>query len=180
VLESVKVWHHDLSVSPIFFFCSRRSSVEEVLKKSLLGSLLGVHWLGGEGRSLAREVGRRIAVIRIGVLVWDTRVLDGEGLNWDALDRLFNVLNRLDDGLDNGRLDILLLDDFLLGRVDDLALNRNVFNTLDDSLLRNVLDVAVLVHLRNVLDLMFNSVVINHLLLASDVLGSLDRLVLND
>lgn len=153
-----------------------------MLKKSLLGSLLGVHWLGGEGRSLGREVGRRIAVIRIGALVGDACVLDWDAL--ELLDRLFNVLDRLDDGLDNGRLDDgrldNLLDDFLLGRVDDLALNRDVFNTLDDSLLRNVLDVAVLVHLRNVLNLMFNSVVIDHLLLASDVLGSLDRLVLND
>jgi len=102
-----------------------------------------------------------------------------DGLHWEALHLV--VLHWLDDRLDwDDLLDGDLLLDFWLRVVDDLALNRGVLDTLHNSLLRDVLDVSVVEDLRNVLGLILDCVVLNHLLLARNVLSSLDCLVFDD
>lgn len=101
-----------------------------------------------------------------------------------------------DDSLSYDRLgdylgsDILLLDryllhynlrllDFLDGLVYYLFFDSLIFDSFLISFLRNVLDVSVLVNLRNVFSLVFHCVVISHFLLSRNVFYSLHCFVLD-
>jgi len=103
----------------------------------------------------------------------DSGSADGDWL-LHVLDGLLHVLHGLLDDL-HGLL-LLLLGDWL---VHDLSLDGLVLDSLLDSLLRNVLNVFIVVNLRNVLSLVLDSVVVGDLLLSGHVLGVDDGLVLD-
>jgi len=92
-------------------------------------------------------------------------------------DGLLHVLNGFDflrnvlDGLD------LLFDD---GGVNDLSFNSLILDSFGDSLLRDVLDVLVLINLGHVLGLILDGVVVGDLLFLGNVLDSLDGFVFDD
>jgi hypothetical protein len=90
----------------------------------------------------------------------------GIGVGWGG--RLNNLL------LNNW----CLLDDLLLGLVHNLAGDGLVLNALNNALLWDVLDIAVLEGLGDVLSLVFDCVVVDHLLLTWNVLDSLNWLIL--
>lgn len=69
---------------------------------------------------------------------------------------------------------------FLSGLVDNLLFNGLIFNSFLNSFGGNVFNISVLVNLRNVFSLIFNSVVIGDLLFLGDVFDSLDSFVFND
>jgi len=95
-----------------------------------------------------------------GNLLLDNGGLDGLVLDW-LLDSL--VLDGLNGLVLDGGLDGLL--DWLM---DELSFNGLVFNSLLDSLLRNVLSVSLLINLRDILGLVFNGVIVGDSLLSGD------------
>jgi len=95
-----------------------------------------------------------------GNLLLDNGGLDGLVLDW-LLDSL--VLDGLNGLVLDGGLDGLL--DWLM---DELSLNGLVFNSLLNSLLRNVLSVSLLINLRDILGLVFNGVIVGDSLLSGD------------
>ena len=64
--------------------------------------------------------------------------------------------------------------------MDNLLLDGLVLNSFLESLSGDVLNVLVLVDLRNVFSLILDCVVVSHLLLARNVLDTLDGFVLNN
>ncbi len=72
-----------------------------------------------------------------------------------------------------------LHDDLLLWLVYNLTLYGLVLNALYDAFLWNVLDIAVLENLWDILCLVFDGVVINNLLLAWNVVNALHWLILD-
>jgi hypothetical protein len=143
---------------------------------------------------------------RVSVDGTDHLILDGGGvdnalvrrcvLNWLVSDALLNglILNGLVNGGGGGSgddvylrlgqvlnwLNVLHLLDFLDGLVDDLLLNGLIFNTFLDSLSGHVVNISVLVDLRNVFSLIFDGVVIGDLLFLGNVFSALNCLVFND
>jgi hypothetical protein len=108
------------------------------------------------------------------------------GLNLNGLDGGLNVLNLLFNGglnvlnlLFNGGLDVLNLLDFLDGLVNNLSFDGLIFGSLNNSFLGNIFHNFLLDHLGNILSLVFNLIVVSHLLLLGDILGALNLFIFN-
>lgn len=112
----------------------------------------------------------------LNVLDWLLLNLNSGVLDW-LLDnsRLLDVLDWLD--LLDWLLDVLDLLDLLGWLMDYLSFNGLVFNSFLDSFLGNVLNNSFLVNLGDVFSLVFNCIIISHLLFSGNIFCGVDWLL---